>query len=87
MLRIFHPSWVRTPLIEPLTSHPDFIEPVLELEDVSEAIVNQVLSGRSAQIFLPSKLSFVSSIRGWPSWLQEGVRNNIGRQLSFVTEP
>ncbi|TVY46354.1 Dehydrogenase [Lachnellula occidentalis] len=71
--RIVHPSWIRTPLIEPLTSHPDFKDGVLEPEEVSGAIVKQVLSGKSAQMILPGHLARLRGVRGWPTWLQSIV--------------
>jgi hypothetical protein len=72
---VVNPTWIRTPLIEPLTSHPKFNDTVLEPEDVSKAVVDQVLSGRGGQLVLPASMSFLSGIRGWPTWLSTGLRN------------
>lgn len=73
-----NPTWVRTPLIGALTSDPTFSDLVLEPEDVSSAIVNGVLSGRSSHIILPKVYTAVSGIRAWPSWMQESLRNKVG---------
>ena len=79
-----NPTWVRTPLIEALTSHPGFTDRVLEPEEVSSAVVNQVISGRGGQLILPEEINFLSTIRGWPSWLQISLRNKIsGEWQSF----
>jgi len=81
-----HPLWIRTPLIEPLTSHPDFKDPVLEPEEVTGAIVKQVLSGKSAQIILPENLGRLRGVRGWPTWLQALVWKSQGRTLDLYEE-
>lgn len=70
---IVHPLWVRTTLVDNLLG-PDFNGPVMEAETVADAVVKQVLRAESAQLILPPKLSLVSGLRGWPSWLQEYVR-------------
>lgn len=72
---VVNPAWVRTPLIEKLTSDPRFNDPVLEAEDVSSAVVAQILSGRGGQLVLPRTMNGVTTIRGWPSWLQILLRN------------
>lgn len=70
---IVHPLWVRTTLVDNLLG-PDFNGPVMEAETVADAVVKQVLRVESAHLILPPKLSLVSGLRGWPSWLQEYVR-------------
>ena len=80
---VIHPTWIRTPLIDELLRKPGFNDIVLEPETVAETVVKQVLRGESAQIVLPGRLSwFVTSLRGFPSWLQEGLRNGKGQTLS-----
>ncbi|KAK0117713.1 hypothetical protein ONS95_012042 [Cadophora gregata] len=78
---VVNPAWIRTPLIEKLTSNPKFSDPVLEAEDVSSAIVAQVVSGRSGQLVLPRSMNAATTIRGWPSWLQILVRNILADRL------
>ncbi|KFY07133.1 hypothetical protein V492_07414, partial [Pseudogymnoascus sp. VKM F-4246] len=75
---LISPTWIRTPLIEALTSDPNFNDIVLEPESVSSQIVKQVLSGRSGHVVLPNFYTPVTGIRAWPSWLQESVRNSLG---------
>lgn len=83
---VVHPGWIRTPLIEPLTSQPGFTDRIMEPEDVARDIVNQVLSGKSAQMIMPPQASFLTAIRGWPSWLQLAIRNKIGHELAVYKE-
>lgn len=84
---VVNPSWIRTPLIEDLIAQPAFKDSVLEPETVTNAIVNQVLSGRSGHIVLPNELHIMSTIRAWPWWLQTSFRNMIAPALLFVGEP
>ncbi|KIN06817.1 hypothetical protein OIDMADRAFT_107737 [Oidiodendron maius Zn] len=78
---IIHPTWIRTPLIESLIRRRKITDLVLEPETVAEAVVNQVLSGYGAQLILPARLSIFSGLRGFPSWLQESMRNSVNRVL------
>lgn len=48
---------------------------ILEADPVVDRIVTQILSGNSAQVFLPKHLAMTSGVRGWPSWFQEVLRN------------
>jgi len=81
------PSWIRTPLIEPLLQSPDFKDTVIEPEEVSDAIVGQVTSGKSAHLILPKSYNSLSTLRGWPSWMQEGLRNSMGNTLKGADDP
>lgn len=79
---IVHPIYVRTRLI---TSYASSLQRsraiVIEPETVANAIVKQILSGRSGQIVLPSWMSAASSARGWPAWLQEILRDSTARDV------
>ncbi|KAK6582373.1 hypothetical protein PZA11_004781 [Diplocarpon coronariae] len=78
---VVNPAWIRTPLIEKLTSNPRFQDPVLEADVVSGKIVAQIMKGRSGQLILPEALEPASSIRGWPAWLQGALRNRLADSL------
>ena len=70
---VIQPSWARTPLLDSLPKKP--WQPLLEPETVSNAVVNQVLKGESAQIILPERYNLTGSgLRGFPNWLQEIIR-------------
>ncbi len=84
---VVNPSWVRTPLVAGLVAHPGFKYGVLEAEVVSEAVVKQVLCGRGGQIILPENMNFITTIRGWPAWMQVGLRNSIAPMFSFYKGP
>ena len=79
--RIVHPTWIRTPLIDGLTKSSKFRDFCLEPETVADAIVNQLYSGYGGQLILPSRLSILSGARGFPSWLQESLRNSMSGTL------
>jgi all-trans-retinol dehydrogenase (NAD+) len=83
---VVHPSWVRTPLIQKLTQHPKWKSPTMEPEIVVDAVVGQILSGRSGHIILPTWLTFVSGIRGIPLWLQYSLRNQTAKLLDIAVD-
>lgn len=73
---VVHPFWVRTPLIPNLMASQGFSEPLVEPEEVVNAVVKQVLSGKSKQIIVPPRGAAVAGIRGFPIWLQEKIRES-----------
>jgi short-subunit dehydrogenase len=79
-----HPSWTRTPMVTPLlaskTNGSKFAPALMEVETVTDAIVAQIVSGKSGQLILPPTVTPQTLIRSWPSWMQEVVRN-LGSQL------
>jgi short-subunit dehydrogenase len=83
---LVNPTWIETPLIEGLTKEKRFRERafVLRPEDVAEAVVNQVRMGRSGHLVLPRWYGLVSGIRAWPAWLQEALRNRVGREAAML---
>ncbi|KAK2682111.1 Short-chain dehydrogenase/reductase SDR [Fusarium oxysporum f. sp. vasinfectum] len=73
---IIHPTFVRTPLLEEHLQKGPFKDQLLDPNMVTDAIVAQILRGKSGQVFLPSFHSFISGIRGFPIWLQELLRSS-----------
>lgn len=72
---VIHPLWVRTAMIKQLTDAGDqFNQPVLTPQTVSAAVVKQILTQSSGQVILPSRLSYYSLVRAFPSWMQEAAR-------------
>ena len=57
---------------------------VLEPESVADAIVKQLHSGMGAQLVLPGRYWLATTVRGWPSWMQETLRNSMKDELSFL---
>lgn len=77
---IVHPDFVRTPMTEPFADVIEKTRKMMSVEDVSRPVLNQIFSGRGAQIVVPKNLTFLSSLRGWPSYLQEGLRDVMGKR-------
>lgn len=80
---VVHPNFIDTPLIQ------DFSDRLqrrgvrmLTSDHVASQIVSQIESKRGGQLFMPETASAISGIRGWPSWLQEMLRDTIGRSSS-----
>ncbi|KAL2871278.1 hydroxysteroid 17-beta dehydrogenase 11 [Aspergillus lucknowensis] len=72
---IIHPSWVRTPMINTLTSAGDkFTQPILTPVEVADAII------------LPSYQLPMSFLRALPLWIQRGVGGLAARSLKTVTD-
>ncbi|KAF1986931.1 NAD(P)-binding protein [Aulographum hederae CBS 113979] len=78
---VVHPSWVATALIKEWEADIQRAQgPLMKAEMVGNAIADQVLSCKAAQIMLPPQLHFVSGIRAWPNWVQEAMRDLVGRK-------
>lgn len=70
-----HPNWVRTPLIKCWEKELKAAgSPLIEPQDVADAILSQIVSAEGGQVFLPKIARNTSLIRGLPNWLQEFVR-------------
>ncbi|GAO13079.1 uncharacterized protein UV8b_03454 [Ustilaginoidea virens] len=78
---VVHPNFVRTPLIQ------DFGQQLeaggvrmLTPDGVAGAITDQIFRKKGAQIIIPQHQAAISGIRGWPTWLQMFLRNQLGLQ-------
>jgi all-trans-retinol dehydrogenase (NAD+) len=81
-----HPNWVRTPLIKPFEKAIKAAgSPILETEDVADAIVAQIERCEGAQIFLPNSAARISWLRAIPNWVQESARGGVSKQLESCT--
>jgi NAD(P)-dependent dehydrogenase (short-subunit alcohol dehydrogenase family) len=80
MTTVFHPNFVRTPLLGRMIEGLEKAGVrLMEPDTVAEAIVGQIVSKRGGQVFVPGASSMVAGIRGWSTWLQEIVRDASGR--------
>ena len=70
-------------MISKLLEKRSFTDFVLEPGTVASAVVKQVLSGYGGQLILPARLSLMSGVRGFPSWLQESMRNGVNQVLNI----
>jgi NAD(P)-dependent dehydrogenase (short-subunit alcohol dehydrogenase family) len=77
---VVHPNFVRTPLVEGFV---DRLERggvrLLTADDISKEVVAQIKRRRGGQLIVPKSVSVISGIRGWPTWLQEVIRDAIGK--------
>lgn len=69
-----HPGHTRTALFRGFRQGAGFLLPQLEPESVAEAVVRQVLSGRSGSVVLPELGSALASLRSFPDWYQYRAR-------------
>ncbi|KAI1421792.1 NAD(P)-binding protein [Xylaria sp. FL1777] len=77
---VVHPNFVRTPLIEGWADHLEQSGVrMLTGEQVAEPIVEQIKSRRAGQLIIPKSVTLIAGIRGWPTWLQELLRDTLGR--------
>lgn len=76
---VVHPNFVKTPMTTPHADRIERTQKMLTVEDVTNPVLAQIFSGRGAQLVVPSSLNFVTTIRAWPNWMQEGLRDAFGR--------
>ncbi|KAF2036734.1 NAD(P)-binding protein [Setomelanomma holmii] len=67
---VVHPSWIRTRMVQELIDSGKM-----------SMIVEQLYSTYGSQVVIPRSLWWVSAIRGFPSWLQENMRESVSKQL------
>lgn len=74
------PGFVRTFLARDLSPEDTFMSPLLAPESVSEAVVDQILTGESGYVGIPRTADSMSWVlRSTPSWLQNGLRDHLER--------
>ena len=77
---IVHPHFVRTPLLEGISARLEKAGvQLLTSELIAEEAVELIKSRRGGQLVIPGSVAAVSGIRGWPTWLQELVRDTVGK--------
>lgn len=70
---VVNQGYTRTPLFEGYNNSVPFLMPTLEPDTVAEAIVRQVLTGKSGQIIAPVLASGFTAFASMPHWFQHGV--------------
>ncbi|VUC38070.1 unnamed protein product [Clonostachys rosea] len=78
---VVHPTWVHTPMIARLKEQGKMRDPTVSPEEVAGRVVDQLYSTYGAQIVVPGSLGWVSLLRGFPGWLQEGIRDSVSVDL------
>lgn len=86
---IVHPGHTKTALFTGYDQKTDFLMPQLEPETVADAVVKQVLTGRSGYVVIPGFGMILSALRMLPDWYaiplrakaQSYMNNFRGRQV------
>lgn len=73
---VINQGYTKTPLFDGYNNTKGFMMPTLEPETVAEAIVRQVLTGRSAQVILPAFASILPALAALPHWYQYSMRKD-----------
>lgn len=71
---VVHPGHTRTALFAGYDQKTDFLMPQLEPESVADAVVKQVLTGRSGQVVIPGTGTTLAALRTLPDWYSVRVR-------------
>ncbi|KAH6998081.1 hypothetical protein BKA56DRAFT_664708 [Ilyonectria sp. MPI-CAGE-AT-0026] len=71
---VVHPGHTRTALFAGYDQQTGFLMPQLEPESVADAVVKQVLSGRSGQVVLPGTGTILTALRAMPDWYSIRLR-------------
>ncbi|KAI3397585.1 hypothetical protein diail_10557 [Diaporthe ilicicola] len=71
---VVNQGYTRTALFEGYSNSTPFLLPTLEPETVAEAIVKQVLSGKSGQVIAPALANGLTALASMPHWYQYGMR-------------
>ncbi|KFH44231.1 Short-chain dehydrogenase/reductase family 16C member-like protein [Hapsidospora chrysogenum ATCC 11550] len=77
---VVHPDFVATPLLKDIQGRLEKAGVKMLTPDViADGIVAQLKERRGGQVIIPKRASIASGVRGWPHWLQELLRDVIGR--------
>ncbi|KAL2019088.1 hypothetical protein VTK56DRAFT_10119 [Thermocarpiscus australiensis] len=77
---VVHPNFVKTPLLDGFSGRLERAGVrMLTSDRVADEVVAQIKSKRGGQLVIPSSATAVSGIRGWPTWLQELLRDAVAR--------
>ncbi|KAK4251303.1 hypothetical protein C7999DRAFT_28034 [Corynascus novoguineensis] len=75
---VVHPNFVRTPLIQDFSARLESAGVrLLTSDQIADEVFAQIKSRRGGQLVIPSSATGVSGIRGWPTWLQELLRDGV----------
>lgn len=78
MTSIIHPNFVQTPLIEDLQDRLKENGVVfLSSEVVAAEVLAQIFKCRGGQVIIPERESIISTLRAWPNWMQELLRDQL----------
>ncbi|KAH6610473.1 hypothetical protein Trco_000493 [Trichoderma cornu-damae] len=72
---VVHPGATKTPLLAGFSQGAAFILPPQAPESVAEAVVKQILSGRSGQVIMPEAGGMLPALRAYPDWHSFRIRS------------
>ncbi|KAL9946105.1 hypothetical protein D7B24_006006 [Verticillium nonalfalfae] len=75
-------GYTKTALFTGYNQDTPFLMPALEPETVAEAIVRQVLTGRSGQVIVPGAGASLAGLRAYPHWWQVRLRAQSEKLMS-----
>ncbi|KAL7817737.1 NAD(P)-binding protein [Trichoderma gracile] len=78
---IVHPGATKTPLFTGFRQGSRFMMPPQEPESVAEAVVKQILSGRSGQVIMPEAGGMLAALRVYPDWRSYRARSRGQRSM------
>ncbi|KAL2823951.1 hypothetical protein BJY01DRAFT_241739 [Aspergillus pseudoustus] len=79
---VVHPNYVQTPMTG--MHEYRFVRQgtMLRAEDVGNRVVSQILARQGGQLILPEHLALTTpALRGWPTWMQDGLRDIISKPV------
>lgn len=77
---VIHPNFVKTPLLDDFSGRLERAGVRLLTSDrIADEVVAQIKSKRGGQLVIPSSATGISAIRGWPTWLQELLRDAVAK--------
>lgn len=78
---VVHPNFVRTPLLDDFSGRLERAGVrMLTIDRIADEVVAHIKSRRGGQLVIPSSATGVSGIRGWPTWLQELLRDAVAKE-------
>lgn len=73
-------NFVRTAMIDYLRGPMEKgLGKILEVEEVANPIVDQIFRRRGGALFIPGDRALLTGVRGWPNWIQEALRDRVGK--------
>lgn len=78
---VVHPAHTRSDLFKGFDQHDPFLFPTLHTDSMAEAVVKQVLTGRSGQVVLPTAGRMVQLLRILPDFISTKVRHDGGQYM------
>jgi short-subunit dehydrogenase len=74
-------GYTRTALFAGFNEGDGFFGYALDPETVAEEVVRAVLAGKSDHIILPRGNAQITNLKGWPTWMQVGLRKDMKKMM------